>query len=84
MPRPEKIIAGSAGALFVLGAVLEGMSRLGGKPAFHDAAGWILMVAVFAVFTPVAVAAVVVACQSLIARGKNRDSGAAQRVEKRG
>jgi uncharacterized membrane protein len=75
MPRPEKIIAGSAGALFVLAAALEGISRLGGKPAFHDAAAWVVMAAAFAVFTPVAVAAVVVACQTLLTRKKHGDSG---------
>jgi len=76
MPRPEKIVVRSAGLLFVLAAALEGVSRLGGMPAFHEAAAWALMAGLFAVLTPIAVAAVVVACQALIARRKRRDSGA--------
>ena len=74
MPRPEKIIVGIAGFLFVLAAVLEGLSRLGDQPAFHDAAAWVLMAALFAVFMPIVVAAAVVAYQSLAARKKQRDS----------
>ena len=74
MPRPEKIIVGIAGPLFILAAVLEGVSRFGDQPALHDAAAWVLMAAAFAVFTPIAVAAVVVACQTLLARRRDRDS----------
>jgi uncharacterized membrane protein len=77
MLRPEKIIVGIAGLLFVLAAVLEALSRLGDQPAFHDVAVWVLMAALFAVLTPIAVVAAVVAYQALIARKKDRDSGAA-------
>ena len=77
MPRPEKIIVGIAGLLFALAAVLEGLSRLGGQPVFHDVAGWAVMAALFVVLTPIAVAAAVVACQGLVARKKDRDSDAA-------
>jgi hypothetical protein len=77
MPRPERIIVGIAGPLFVLAAVLEGLSRLGDRPALHDAAAWVLMAALFVVLTPIAVAAAIVACQSLLVRKKDRDSDAA-------
>jgi len=77
MPRPEKIIAWTAGLLFGLAAVLEGLSRLGDLPAFHDVAAWVLMAALFVVLTPIAVAAAVIAFQSFGARKKDRDSDAA-------
>lgn len=77
MLRPERIIVGIAGLLFVLAAVLEGLSRLGDQPALHDVAAWVLMAALFAVLTPIAVATAVVAYQTLIARNKDRDSDAA-------
>lgn len=77
MLRPEKLIVRIAGFLFLLAAVLEGLSRLGDQPAFHDVAAWVLMAALFTVLTPIAVAAAVVACQTLIARKKDRDSDAA-------
>jgi hypothetical protein len=77
MPRAEKIIVGIAGLLFVLAAVLEGLSRLGEQPAYHDVAAWVLMAALFAVLTPIALAAGVVACQTFVARKKDRDSDAA-------
>lgn len=76
MPRPEKIIVGIAGLLFVLAAVLEGFSRLGDRPAFHHIAAWVLMAALFAVLTPITVAAAVIAFQTLVARKKNRDPDA--------
>lgn len=66
--RPEKIVAGFAGFLFLLAAALEGLGRLGDRPAFHDAAAWTLAAAVFAVLTPIAIAAVVVAWQTFVAR----------------
>jgi len=74
MPRPEKIIVGIAGLLFVLAAVLEGLSRLIDQPAFHHVAAWVLMAALFAVFTPIAVAVVVMAFQALVARKKDGES----------
>jgi hypothetical protein len=77
MLRPEKIMVGIAGLLFILAAVLEGLSRLGDQPALHDVATWALMAALFAVLTPIAVATAVIAYQSLIARKKDRDSDAA-------
>jgi len=77
MPRPEKIIVGIAGLLFVLAAVLEVLSRLIDQPAFHHGAAWVLMAALFSVFMPIAVAAAVIAFQTFIARKKDRDSGAA-------
>ncbi len=73
MPRPEKIIVGIAGPLFVVAAVLEGLSRLGDQPALHDAAVWAVMAALFVVLAPVAVAVAVVAFQSLVSRKKDRD-----------
>jgi len=76
MLRLEKVIVGIAGLLFFLAAVFEGLSRLGDQPAFHDVAAWVLMAALFAVLTPIAGAAAVVACQSLMARKKDRDSDA--------
>ena len=83
MPRPEKIVVRSAGLLFVLAAALEGISRLGGRPAFHEAAAWALVAGLFAVLAPIAAAAAVVACQALVARRKRRDSGA-RNVDKGG
>jgi uncharacterized protein (DUF983 family) len=77
MLRPEKIIVGIAGLLFVLAAVLEVLSRLSNQPAYHHVAAWVLTAALFAVFTPVAVAAAVIAFQILVARKKDRDSDAA-------
>jgi hypothetical protein len=77
MPRPEKIIVGIGGLLFVLAAVLEGLSRLSNQPAFHHVATWVLMGALFAVLTPIAVAVAVIAWQKLGARKKDRDSDAA-------
>ena len=77
MPKPEKIIVGIAGPLFVLAAVLEGLNRLGHQPALHDAATWVLMTALFVVLTPTAVAAAIVACQSLLVDKKDGDSDAA-------
>lgn len=76
VPKPEKVIVGIAGLLFVLAAVLEGLSRLGNQPAFHHVAEWVLMGALFAVLTPIAVAAAVIAWQTLVARKKDRDSDA--------
>lgn len=74
MLRPEKIIVGIAGLLFVLAAVLEVLGSLGDQPALHDAATWALLAALFAVLTPITVATAVIAYQSLIARKKDRDS----------
>jgi uncharacterized membrane protein len=76
MLRPEKIIVGIAGLLFILAAVLEVLSRLSDQPAYHHVAAWVLMAALFAVFTPIAVAVAVIAFQTLVARKKNRDSDA--------
>ena len=83
MPRPEKIVVRSAGLLFVLAAALEGISRLGGRPAFHEAAAWTLVAGLFAVLAPIAVAALFIGCQTLVARWKRRDSGA-RNVDKGG
>ena len=76
MPRPEKIIAGIAGPLFVVAAVLEAISRLGDRPAFHDVAAWAAIAALFVVLTPIALATAVVAWQTLVERMKDRDSDA--------
>lgn len=76
MLRPEKIIVGIAGPLFVLAAVLEGLARFGDQPGLHEVATWVLMAAVFTVLTPIAVATAVIAYQSLFARKKDRDSDA--------
>jgi hypothetical protein len=76
MPRPEKIIVGIAGPLFILAAVLEGLGRLGDQPALHDAAVWVLMAALFVVLAPITVAAAIVAWQYFLAGRKDRDSDA--------
>lgn len=77
MLRPEKLIVRIAGLLFLLAGVLEGLSRLGDQPAFHDAAAWALVAALFVVLTPILIAVVVVACQTFVARKKDRDTDAA-------
>ena len=74
MPRPERIIVGIAGVLFVLSAVLEGLSRFGDQPALHEVAVLVLMAALYSILTPIAVAAAVIAWQTLVARKKDRDS----------
>jgi hypothetical protein len=77
MPKPEKIIARIAGSLLVLSAILEGISRLGDQPAFHEPAVWVLMAFLCVVLTPVFFATVIVAFQALVARKKDHDSDAA-------
>jgi hypothetical protein len=76
MPKPEKIIVGIAGPLFVLAAVFEALSRLGDQPAFHEVAVWVVMAALYSVLLPIAVAAVIIVWQTFRARTKDRDSDA--------
>jgi len=76
MTRPEKFILRVAGPLFILAALLEGLSRHADQPALHVAAAWVLITALFVVLTPIAVATVLVAFQSLLARRRSRDSDA--------
>jgi len=77
MFRPEKIIVGIAGPLFVLAVVLEVLCRLGDQPALHEAATLALFAALFVVLTPITVATAVIAYQYFVARKKDRDSDAA-------
>ena len=74
MPRPERLIVGIAGPLFVLAAALEALSRLIDRPALHEAATWCVMAALFVVLTPIAAAAAIIAGQSLVGRKNKRDS----------
>lgn len=76
MLKPEKIVVGAAGLLFVLAAALEGIHRLADRPAFHDAAAWVAIAGAFAVLTPIAVAAAIAAFRGFAARRKDRDSDA--------
>jgi len=74
MVRPEKIVVNTGLSLFAFAAILEGLSRLGHRPGLHNAAWWLAVAAALVALIPVALVAVVVGFQALLARLKGRHS----------
>lgn len=70
MPRPEKIIVNTGLTLFILSALLEGLSRVGNRPDLHAIARWFVLGALCVVFIPLGVVVVVLAFQKLFAHKK--------------
>lgn len=66
MLHPEKILVRTGLSLFVLAAVLEGLSRLRHRPDLHAAALWVSIGALFVGLVPVAIVGVVLGFQALV------------------
>jgi hypothetical protein len=73
MLRPEKIVVNTGLLLFALAGVLEGLSRLGHRPGLHNVARWLAVAALLVVLIPVALVAVILGCQALLARMKGHN-----------
>lgn len=71
MPSSEKIVIRTAALLFVGAAVLEILSRLRHLPHLHDIARWVAAAALFVVFIPLVVVAVVLIYQAFFGRAKS-------------
>jgi hypothetical protein len=71
--RPEKIVVNTGLLLFALAAVLEGLSRLGHRPGLHNVAWWLAVAGLLVVLIPVALVAVILSCQALLARTKGHN-----------
>jgi putative copper export protein len=71
MARPEKIIVSTGLLLFVIAAVLEGLSRLRDRPDLHDGARWAAVAALFVVLIPIALVGVVLGVQAWFARKRS-------------